>query len=178
MDNKILLVVDVQEIMMVDQPFNKENVIDNIKKLLSAARDTGTEVAYVRHDGGKGSDMEAGTDGWQIYHEIAPVEGERIFDKRFNSAFVKTDLKEYLESRQVTTIILTGMQTEYCIDATCKSAFEHGFQVIVPEETNTTYDNDFLSGEKLYQFFNYTIWNNRFAKVIPMKDALEDIKNQ
>lgn len=63
--------------------------------------------------------------------------------------------------------------TEYCIDSTCKSAFEHGYKTIMPEETNTTYDNEYLSGEMLYKFFNYKIWNKRFADVIPIEDAIK-----
>jgi hypothetical protein len=60
------------------------------------------------------------------------------------------------------------------MDATCKSAFEHGYHVIIPEETNTTFDNEYLSGQKLYEFINYKIWNNRFAKLIPMNQMLKN----
>ena len=82
-------------------------------------------------------------------------------------------MKEYLESKNIDTIILTGLQTEYCIDATCKSAFEHEYKIIIPEETNTTFDNEYLSGEKLYEFYNYKIWSNRFARVLSMNEVTE-----
>ncbi|MPM82815.1 hypothetical protein SDC9_129877 [bioreactor metagenome] len=43
----------------------------------------------------------------------------------------------------------------------------------MPEETNTTFDNEFLTANKLYEFYNYKIWNKRFAEVMPLKDAIK-----
>jgi nicotinamidase-related amidase len=173
MNNIVLLVVDVQNALIKDHPYNEQKVIENIKKLILTARNSEKEVIYVRHDDGKGSELEQGTDGWQIYNEIAPKSGELIFEKQYNSAFVKTELKKCLESKGIDTIILVGLQTEYCIDATCKSAFEHGYKVIMPEGTNTTFDNEYLSGERLYEFFNYKIWNKRFANVVSIDDVVK-----
>ena len=173
MSNIVLLVVDVQNALIKAHPHNEQRVIENIKKLILTARDNKKEVLYVRHDDGKGTELEQGTDGWQIYDDIAPNESELIFEKQYNSAFHKTALREYLESKEIDTIILVGLQTEYCIDATCKSAFDYGYKVIIPEETNTTFDNEFLSGEKLYEFYNYKIWNKRFASVLSIEDVIK-----
>lgn len=173
MNQTVLLVVDVQEEMIKDQPYNYKKVIENIRKLITKARTDHMEVIYVRHDDGEGSPMGYGEPGWQVYHEIAPAEGEKIFDKKFNSAFRQTGLKEYLDLKAVKTIILTGLQTEYCIDTSLKSAFEFGYDIIIPEETNSTYDCEYLSAQDLYRFYNYHIWNNRFARVIPMEEALK-----
>lgn len=60
-----------------------------------------------------------------------------------------------MESKDIDSIILVGLQTEYCIDATCKSAFDFEYKIIILEETNTTFDNQYLSGEKIYEFNNY-----------------------
>jgi nicotinamidase-related amidase len=171
-ENTVLLVVDVQTCMIKEHPYNELHVLANIQKLLGAAREHGLEVVYVRHEDEEGGDLERGSEGWEIYSDISPLAGEKIFDKHFNSAFLKTGLREYLTDKKVDTIILVGLQTEYCIDATCKAAFEHGFQIMIPEETNTTFDNEFLSGEKLYQYYNYKIWNHRFAKVLPIEEVI------
>lgn len=48
-----------------------------------------------------------------------------------------------------------GIQTEYCIDSTCKIAFEYGFKVIIPEMTNTTFDNEYMSAEFSYKYYNF-----------------------
>lgn len=64
-----------------------------------------------------------------------------IFDKNVNSAFKSTGLLEYLKQKEETEIIVVGLQTDYCIDATIKAGFEHGFKMIVPAGTNSTFDN-------------------------------------
>lgn len=173
MNKNVLLVVDVQTALINEHPYNEQKVIENIKRLISVARENETEVIYVQHDDGVGSDLEQGTDGWQVFEEIAPNHNEKIFEKHYNSAFLKTDLKAYLDSKQITTIILVGLQTEYCINTTCTSAFEFGFKLIIPEETNTTFDNEYLSGQKLYEYYNYKIWNKRFATVLSVDEVTE-----
>ncbi len=172
MSNIVLLVVDVQNALIKAHPYNEQKVIENIKKLILIARDNKKEVLYVRHDDGKGTELEQGTVGWQIYDSIVPNDNELIIEKQYNSAFHKTELREYLESKGIDTIILAGLQTEYCIDATCKSAFDYEYKIIIPEETNTTFNNEYLSGEKLYEFYNYMIWNKRFADVLPIDDVI------
>lgn len=172
MSNTVLMVVDVQDALIKSHPYNEKKVIENIKRLIKAAESHNKEIIYVRHDDGKGSDLEKGTEGWQIYNEVAPKGSEYIVEKQYNSAFHKTGLREYLVSRNVDTIILTGLQTEYCIDATLKSAFDFDYNIIIPEDTNTTFDNEYLSGENLYKLYNYKIWNKRFASVIPIEDVI------
>ena len=168
MKNTVLLVVDVQTTMIESHPFNERKVIDNIKKLLISARKNNIEVIYVRHDDGVGTPFERNTPSWEIYNEIKPTENETIFDKKYNSAFHKTGLEIYLDNRNIDNIIIVGLQTEYCIDATIKSAFNLGYNIIIPEETNTTFDNGPFTAENIYQFYNYRIWNNRFSRVVSM----------
>jgi nicotinamidase-related amidase len=173
MSKMVLMIVDVQNALIKAHPYNEENVIENINKLILTARENEIEVLYVQHDDGVGTELEHGKYGWQIYDDIAPNEGERIFEKQYNSAFHKTELRTYLDSKEIDTIILTGLQTEYCMDATCKSAFDCGYKVLIPEETNTTFDNEYLSGENLYKFYNYKIWNNRFADVLSVDEVIK-----
>lgn len=119
-----------------------------------------------------GDELEADTEGWRIHPAIPPRSGEKIFDKKFNSAFRKTGLKEYLNEKGIRRLILTGMQTEYCIDATCKAAFEYGYSILIPAGATTTFDNEFLSGAMLTDYYEQKIWNKRFADVIPVAEAI------
>lgn len=175
MKNTVLLVVDMQEALVKENPFNKESTIKNINLLIEECRAKNIEVIYVRHDGGPGDELEAGSKGWQIYDEIAPINGEKIIEKRYNSAFRNTELKSYLDKKDVDTIILVGMMTEYCMDATCKVAFEHGFNLIIPEETNTTCDNEYMSGKEIYEYYNFKIWKNRFAKLEKVQELISSL---
>lgn len=175
MKSSALLIVDVQNLLIDSKPYNQKKLIENIKKLISLMRENNKEIVYVRHDSGEGSQLEKGTYNWGIYEGIAPLCDEVVIEKQYNSAFHKTNLKQYLDTKGIDTIILTGLQTEYCIDATCKSAFDLEYKIIIPEGCNSTYDNDYLSGEKLYEFYNNKIWKDRFAEIMSVKDLEQQI---
>ena len=144
MKNTALLIVDVQRALIDNHPFHEAELLRNIERLLATARKNHIEVIYVRHDGGVGDELEPHTEGWKIARPVTPQAAEKIFDKKFNSAFKGTGLREYLSEKHIGTVVLMGMQTEYCIDTTCKVAFEYGFSVLIPEGTTATYDNDFF----------------------------------
>lgn len=170
MSDTVLLVVDVQKGLQNLHPYNGEEVIANIRRVLDIAREKGMEVLYVRHDDGLDGELEYGTENYEICDEVAPKEWEQIFDKTRNSAFYGTGLEEYLAIRKVKNIIIVGMQTEYCIDATCKAAYEKGYNIYIPENTNTTFDNEYMTAKEIYQFFNYKIWDKRYAKVVGIEE--------
>ena len=83
---------------------------------------------------------------------------ERVFDKNVNSAFKGTGLLDYLHEKNEDTIIIVGLQTDYCIDATVKCGFEHGLKMIVPANTNSTLDNAYMTAEKSYRYYNEFMW--------------------
>ena len=68
------------------------------------------------------------------------------------------------------------MQTEYCIDTTCKVAFEFGYDVVIPSGGTTTYTNPLLSGEKIILYYEKFIWHPPLARVLPMEETLLMLK--
>jgi len=176
MKNTALLVIDVQNALVSAEPYAIKEVICNIERLINTCRKNNVEVIYIQHNDKIGEELEPQLEGWKIYKEINPNKNEKIICKNYNSAFKETNLKEYLEDKGINQLIITGMQTEYCIDATCKAAFEYGFKLIIPEKTNTTFDNGSISQEELYKFYNYRIWDGRFGTVVSVEDVMEGIK--
>lgn len=170
-----LLVIDVQNGVM-DKALEQSPLCDTILLLAKACRESGVEVIFVRHDDGEGSKLTKGTDAFEIYAPLAPAPGERVFDKRVNSALRDCGLREYLRERGVDGLIVTGLQTEYCIDATIKAAFEHGFTVVVPKDGFGTKDNAGFTAAQLNAFFADTIWNGRYAGVLPVGETLARIR--
>ena len=169
----VLLVVDTQQMITNNKLYNFEVFKERVKCLIELARKNNVEVIYVRHDDGPDCELTKGKEGFEIYEGFAPLDGEKIFDKTVNSAFRDTGLLEYLKDKGEDTIIVVGLQTDYCMDATIKCGFEHGFNMIVPEYTNSTFDNDFMSGEKTYKYYNQYMWNKRYAKCVSFEDAME-----
>ncbi len=175
MKNTALLVVDVQNALVSFHPYRETEFLANIRSLIDAARQSGMEVLFVRHDDGADSPLAPGSEGFQIYPAVAPLDGEKIFDKNFSSAFRGTGLKAYLDSRGITDFILVGMQTDYCIDTTCRVGFEYGYNITIPAGGTSTYDNSLATAEKLVEYYEKRLWDKRFAEVRPLEEVLAKI---
>ncbi len=173
MNYDAMIIIDMQTALINEHPFNERKVISNIQELISLCRMQNIPLIYIRHDGGTGDELEKGTEGWEIHKALAPSQEDCIIDKKYNSAFRQTALREYLENLNAKKIIMCGMQTEYCFDVSCKVAFEYGYEVTIPKDTTTTFDNDFTSGEKLARYYEEKIWNHRYANVLSI-DEIRD----
>ena len=175
----ILLVVDTQKGCFNENLYLFETIKKNIKQLITLARENNVEVVYVQHDDGPGTDLDKSADNYEIYEEFAPRDGEKRFEKNVNSAFhPMTGLTEYLQSKGEKDIIAIGVSTDYCMDATVKSGFERGFNIIIPEYTNSTYDNPYFDKEVAYHYFNDFMWNKRYAKVISFEQAVQLLQSK
>lgn len=168
----VLLVIDTQKLIINEDLYKFDTFVSNVKELINNARKNNIEVIYVRHDDGDNSELTKGTEGFEIFEEFKQLRGERIFDKTLNSAFKGTGLLEYLKTKGEKEIIIVGLQTDYCIDATIKCGFEHGFHILVPQNANTTIDNEFMTAEQSYKYHNEFMWNGRYAECISLDETI------
>lgn len=123
-------------------------IIPNIKALLAAARKAGVPVAY-SCDSHSADDHEitfawqphamAGTEGAQVVAELAPAPGDHVSPKTTYSGFYKTDLDDFLKSKGVTTLILTGVLTNCCVQYIAGEAFVRGYRIVVPADCVATF---------------------------------------
>ena len=173
----VLLVVDTQKALVNDALYNYKKFVDNIQLLIKKARENNVEVIYVIHDDGIGSNLTKGTDGFEIFENFKPVTNEKVFVKNVNSAFRDTGLVEYLVKNSEKDIIIVGLQTDKCINATVISGFEHGFNIIVPAFANSTVNNNYMDSQKSYQYYNEFMWNERYAKCMSIEETIKRIEN-
>lgn len=169
-----LMVIDVQEFLIGLNPYHAQDYLNQLETFIHQTREAGIEVIYVRHNDGN---MKNGTPEWQVHHQIAPQNDEKIIDKTFASSFKDTDLKNYLDQQGIEQLLITGMQTEYCVDTTLRVAFEHGYKIIVPEGLTNTFDTETISAPTIRKHYE-TVWGNAFAQVVPVEAVLETIKGE
>ena len=167
-----LIVVDIQKGITDARLYNFDSFIKNVTKIIDAARKNNVEVIYVQHDDGPGTGFFIGDKDFEIADQVAPMDGEKVFIKEINSFFGNKELTEYLEKGDDKEVMIIGLQTNFCIDASVKSAFERGFRVVIPERTNSTFDNDYMNAETTYRYYNEMMWPKRFAECVPMEDAI------
>ena len=166
-----LIVIDIQEGLVKENPFDTKNFIINTKAIIQHFRDQNIEVIFMRHSEDDGL-LAMGSDNWQVYHDLKPQENEKIFNKYYNSIFKDTELKEYLNRKNITDLTFVGMQVEFCIDTSVKVGFEYGYKITIVEDAISTFDNEHLPADKILSFYKEKIWRNRFAQLKTTKEIL------
>lgn len=166
--NTALLIIDTQVNLYTDEALEQINI------LLAQARATGTPVIYVQHDGQEGHPLQVGTPGWQIHPAIAPLASETVVRKESPDSFHKTTLQQELARLGIKHLIVTGGQTEYCVDTTVRRAASLGYDVTLVADAHFTGDTDVLPASQIIALFNDTLdgfWADEH--VVRVKPAAE-----
>lgn len=160
-----LLVIDLQRGMFGSdqQPHAGDEVLSRVAGLLGRARESGIPVLHVRHDGGSGDELERGTPGWDIHPAVAPLEGEPIVDKERCSAFHGTGLDGKLRAQGIDRLVVAGMQTDFCIDTTCRAARDLGYSVTLVSDGHTTFDTPDMSAARIVAHHNRILQRGGFV---------------
>ncbi|MCM3636160.1 cysteine hydrolase [Sporosarcina luteola] len=165
MKKKALVVIDVQNAMFMEEdPVYQGGVlIQNIKDLIAKARSNETPIFFIQHNEGMGQPLENGTFGWEIHPELAPGEQDTIIQKTTPDSFHKTDFEEHLQHRKVENLVLAGIQTDICVDTTCRRAFSMGYHVTLVADAHSTWNSGSLSARQVIDHHNRVLkW---FARV-------------
>jgi nicotinamidase-related amidase len=81
-----------------------------------------------------------------------------VIEKTASDALYDTRLQATLQASGVDTLMICGMQAEYCVDATCRSALSHGFDVVLLSVCHTTGDST-LTAAQVIQHHNALLAN-------------------
>lgn len=140
MGERALIVIDVQQAVYdeIDPAYDAPGFLQRLTGLIDSARAAGVPVIHVQHDSGPGDSLEHGTPGWAIHPAIVPLPGEPLIEKRTPDSFVGTDLQAHLAAQGITDLVLCGMQTDCCVEATTQGAARLGFAVTLVADVHTT----------------------------------------
>ena len=178
--NTALLVIDVQNIFFHETHpiYNGEEVVSKIKALISKARVSGVPVIYIQHLVGDKLGIQIdGTPLGAIHQTITPTENDLVICKTTPDSFLGTNLDEVLKEKGIKKLIVTGFQTEFCVDTTCRRAFSMGYQVVLASDAHSTFDSPVLSAEQIRQQLAYIYSFNPewFAEVVPSEKILDSM---
>jgi len=133
----------------------EDKVMENIGRVIEASRRAGIPIFHIKsvHRKDLADVVEAITDrflsglmppmkerppmliegtwGSDFVDELKPESGDYIIEKRRGNAFYNTSLELLLRARGVRTLIVTGVITEGCVDATVHGARDRDFNAIV-----------------------------------------------
>lgn len=173
-ENSCLLVIDVQNAIVNDPNYtlyNRDKVTENVSKLVASARSNGLPIVFIQHTEPEG-DFERNTDSWQIMSSILPKSDEVVFEKTTCDSFLRTPLQNYLDNQGIKHLYIIGMQTDYCIDTSVRSAFGKEYECTVISDAHSTFDNELLTAQQIITNL-HKMWKGRFADLIDTAELLE-----
>ena len=155
-----LLMIDIQNAMFGPDEIchEPERMLANAADLLTRARAAGVPVFFVQHCEAN-SPFAPGNAGWQINSRVAPDAGEPVIEKWACSSFYKTDLDQRLRAAGIDTLVIAGLQSEFCVDSTVRAALARGYPVTLVSDGHSTLDNGVLTAAQIAAHHNATLAN-------------------
>lgn len=177
-----LIVIDVQK--GFDDPVwgtrNNPQAEDNISFLLKLWRKTDRPIIHVHHCSlEKDSPLREDHPGNQVKEIATPLSNEMIFKKYVNSAFIGTQLENYLNENDFKTLVIVGLTTDHCVSTTTRMAANLGFKVILISDATATFDRrgadgTHYSADQIHAIHLASL-NEEFCEVFPTQAVLEQI---
>ncbi|MEX3014646.1 cysteine hydrolase family protein [Gymnodinialimonas hymeniacidonis] len=125
-----LILIDIQ--MGFDEPCwgarNNPQAEANAGRLLAEWRKWAAPVCHIRHVSTEFASPLV-SEGTIFKHEVTPRDGEPIFEKHVNSAFIGTELEDHLNHSSVGDLVICGLTTPHCVSTTTRMAANLGFNV-------------------------------------------------
>jgi len=143
--NTALMLVDVQKDYF---PGGKMELVGSVDagrqagRLLAYFRDENLPIIHIRHLSVRkdAAFFLPGTDGIDFHENVRPAAGEKVFEKVFPNSFRDTGLKAHLDSLGVRKLVVCGMMSHMCVDATVRAAFDFGYTCLVAHNACATRD--------------------------------------
>ena len=169
-ETRALMVIDVQRVYMEPEPMVTSDGDDLIAKcsgLIGKARSAGVPVVYVQH---LSDDQPDDPDLIDVHPKLGRTADEPIVQKRFGSAFFKTDLEKTLADLGAKTLYVCGLATFGCVNATVVCAVCKEYQTIVVKDAHGAQDFADSTAAQVIEHFN-AAWERAGARLIGAKDV-------
>lgn len=116
--------------------------VDNAKNILKHFRDKGSPVVHIQHLANRegATFFLPHTHGAEIHQALTPVGNEKVIIKHFPNSFRETGLLDHLSALDIKELVVCGMMTHMCVDATVRAAKDFGFNVILISDACATKD--------------------------------------
>jgi nicotinamidase-related amidase len=154
---KALVIIDVQKIMWENPthpPYDDEGVVTRIADLKERAKAAGAPVFWVQHRAG--DKMQPGQPGFDFDDRVAPGKDDNVTVKTKSSAFHGTDFDDRLKKAGVDHVVITGMQSEFCVNSAIRGAYERGYKITLVSDAHSTGDTPVAKAKDIIAIQNFT----------------------
>jgi nicotinamidase-related amidase len=154
--NTALLIIDVQQSLVDEGIWDSERIIKRINQLIAKARNEQAPIILVRD-----TRVEPGGE----FHRSIDRESHDIeIVKNFCNSFMETRLDDFLRNRNIGALVIGGIQTDFCVDTTCRHAAALGYDVILVSDAHSTLDHEHLKAEQIVAHHNRILSNFKSSK--------------
>ena len=148
---KALIIIDIQNDYFEGGKMtvvNSESASMNARKVLTYFRENNLPVIHIQHISTRegATFFLPNTKGVEIHKNVKPIENEKIIEKHFPNAFRETELLNYLKEKNISDLVICGMMTHMCVDATTRAGKDLGFNIELIGDACATRDLE-INGE-------------------------------
>jgi len=92
---------------------------------------------------------------------------------RVYSAFSGTEeqLESYLNKKNIEHLVISGIYSTGCVNATICEAFHHGYKLTIIRDCVETFDDE---DKQAYQRHLFTDWSFMYGKVVSLADFMKN----
>lgn len=154
-----------------------EQAAECARSLLDHFRRKRLPLVFIQHisEGPKASAFVAGTEGAQIHATVRPLENEVVFQKHYPNSFRETPLLDHLRKLGVTRLVIAGMMTHMCVEATTRAAFDFGYECLVAQDACATrtlaFDGVTVPADHVHRAFLAGL-NGTYGQVLPVDEII------
>lgn len=141
--NTALLIVDIQKDYFPGgrmELVGADTAGEHAGRILAFFRERKLPVFHVQHISTRpdAAFFLPDTEGVFIHDAVAPLSDEVVIRKHLPNSFCDTGLQEILQEKGIQRLVICGMMSHMCIDATVRAAFDHGYTCIVVHDACAT----------------------------------------
>ena len=138
-----LILIDIQNDYFPGGRMELEGSVEashRAARLLAFFRDAHLPLVHLQHISTRptATFFLPNTAGVKMHVNVAPRESETLFQKHYPNSFRDTPLLDHLKRGGIERVVITGMMTHMCVDATTRAAFDLGFQCLIAEDACAT----------------------------------------
>ena len=141
-----LVVVDMQQSLLDASPWHTDQLLKHIGQLVESARAAAAPIFFIK-------DRRVAPDA-RLHPNLKASDDDIVIEKNYCDSFLDTPLDKTLKAKAIERLVIAGLQTDYCIDTTCRRGASLGYSVLLVRNAHSTFDHKHLSAEQIVAHHN------------------------
>lgn len=179
-----LVLIDIQNDYFPGGKMELEGSVEasqHAQRLLAFFRDQHLPLVHIQHIATKptATFFQPNTDGVKHHANVLPTAGEVVFQKHFPNSFRDTPLLDHLRREQIERVVIAGMMTHMCVDATTRAAFDFGLHCLIAQDACATraltQDGKTIPAEHVHRAFLAAL-HGTYGKVMKTAEIIAELQ--